>query len=160
MFTKVITFGLTVVVVLCLTVFSAGAQEKSKGEAQGEKAEGTPTGKVTIKTSRVTVGIGYTWGDGTLKFKGKEYKFKVSGLNMIGLGYTSMNVKGEVYNLESLSDFPGKYFGVEGGATLIKGSAWLVIKNSKGVVLNLKGKQKGADLRLGDQGLSITPARE
>jgi hypothetical protein len=59
--------------------------------------------------------------------------------------------------MKSLSEFPGTYYGVEGGATLIKESAGLVIKNSKGVLLNLKTEQKGASLRLGDQGLNISP---
>jgi hypothetical protein len=115
-------------------------------------------GEVTIKTKRVSVGIGFTWGEGTLRFRGKDYNFKVNGLNMIGLGFATMIARGEVYNLESLADFPGKYYGVEGGATLVEGSAGLVIKNSQGVVMNLKAEQKGVDLRLGDQGLSITPA--
>jgi hypothetical protein len=48
----------------------------------------------------------------------------------------------------------------EAGATLIKGSAGLVLKNSSGVVLNLKSEQKGAALSLGNQGLSISPASE
>ena len=104
--------------------------------------------------------IGLFWGEGTLNFKGKDYKFKVSGLNLIAVGVTSVNAKGDVYNLQNLSDFPGKYFGVEADATLIKGSAGLVLKNTKGVVLNLKSEKKGADLRLGNEGLSISPAWE
>lgn len=150
MFTKRMLLSLMLMAVFLLAVSSVGGQAK----------ESNPVGEVTINTTRVSAGIGITWGDGTLKFKGKEYKFKVNGLNMIGLGVTTMSAKGDVYNLESLSDFPGKYYGVEGGATMIKGSAGLVIKNSKGVVMNLKAAQKGVDLRLGDQGLSITPAWE
>ena len=115
---------------------------------------------MTITSKRLSLGIGYSWGEGTLRFRGKEYKFKVNGLNMIGLGFTTMRAKGEVYDLESFSDFPGKYYGVEAGATLIKGSTGLVIKNSKGVILDLKAEQEGAGLRLGDQGLSITPEWE
>jgi hypothetical protein len=139
------------------------AQEKSKEAAQEKKAEvtqekaGMPTGTVTIKVTRAAVGLGVTWGSGTLKFKGKKYKFKVSGLNLISLGVTSMDAEGEVYNLKELDDFPGKYFGVEAGATLIKGSAGLVLKNSSGVVLNLKSERKGVDLRIGNEGLSISP---
>jgi len=123
-----------------------------------ESEERTPSGKVAIHATRVTIGIGYSWGDGTLKYKGKSYKFKVSGLNVVGLGVTKLKAKGDVYGLEKLDDFPGKYFGVEAGATFLKGSEGLVMKNSKGVVINLKAEQKGAELKLGNEGLSISPA--
>ncbi|MHB9074881.1 MAG: hypothetical protein ACYC6G_15305 [Desulfobaccales bacterium] len=113
---------------------------------------------MTIKVTQAAVGLGVSWGDGTLNFKGKDYKFKVKGLNLIGLGLTSINAKGEVYNLEKLDDFPGTYYGVEAGATVIKGSAGMLLKNSTGVVLNLKSEQTGAALRLGNEGLSISPA--
>ncbi|MGB7912096.1 MAG: hypothetical protein WCF59_07700 [Desulfobaccales bacterium] len=136
-----------VFLVAAVTSFSLGEKE----------AKSYPVGEVTIRTERVSLGIGYTWGHGTLRYKGKEYKFKVKGLNLIGLGFTTLRAKGEVYNMKSLSEFPGTYYGVEGGATLIKESAGLVIKNSKGVLLNLKTEQKGASLRLGDQGLNISP---
>ena len=128
--------------------------------AQATETNPNPTGEVTIKTTRVAVGLGFTWGDGTLKFKGKDYKFKVKGLNLIGVGVASLNAKGDVYNLEKLSDFPGKYYAVEAGATLIKGSSGLVIKNYHGVIINLKTKEKGVDLRVGNEGLSISPAWE
>jgi hypothetical protein len=76
-----------------------GATQEKKPEAPPEK-KGIPTGEVTIKVTRVAAGIGVTWGDGTLKFKGKDYKFKVSGLNLIAVGVTSINAKIEVYNLK------------------------------------------------------------
>jgi hypothetical protein len=79
-------------------------------------------------------------------------------LNLIGIGVTTINAQGDVYNLQKLDDFPGTYYGVEAGATVIKGSAGLVLKNSSGVVLNLKSEQTGAALQLGNEGLSISPA--
>ncbi len=156
MLTQRNTLVLTVVLVLLLASFSAKAREKS--EEEGLEKKGSPAGEVSIEVTRAAVGVGVTWGSGTLKFRGKAYKFKVSGLNLIGLGITSTTARGEVYNLSDLSDFPGKYFGVEAGATLIKGSSGLVLKNTKGVVLNLKSKKEGVDLRIGDEGLSISPA--
>jgi hypothetical protein len=35
-----------------------------------------------------------------------------------------------------------------------------MLRNTKGVVFNLKSEKKGADLRLGNEGLSISPAWE
>jgi hypothetical protein len=150
MLTKGVCFSLTLAVLLSLAALSVGAKT----------TDATPSAEVTIKVTQAAVGLGLTWGEGTLHFKGKDYKFKVSGLNLIALGVTSINAKGDVYNLQKLSDFPGKYFGVEAGATLIKGSAGLVLKNTSGVVLNLKSEQKGAELKLGNEGLSISQAWE
>jgi len=123
-----------------------------------KSTDNTPSAEVTIKVTQVAAGLGVTWGDGTLNFKGKDYKFKVKGLNLIGVGVTSINAKGDVYNLQKLDDFAGTYYGVDAGATVIKGSAGMVLKNSTGVVLNLKSEQTGAALKLGNEGLSISPA--
>jgi hypothetical protein len=150
MLTKGLLSILTMAVLLSLGAFSVGAKS----------TDSTPDAEVTIKVTQVAAGLGVTWGDGTLNLKGKDYKFKVSGLNLIAVGITSINAKGDVYNLKKLDDFPGKYFGVDAGATLIKGSAGLVLKNTKGVVLNLQSEQKGAALKLGNEGLSISPAWE
>ncbi len=123
-----------------------------------DSKEHAPSAKVTIHATRLAVGVGYTWGNGILKYKGKEYKFKVSGLSAVGLGLSRLTAKGEVYDLEDRDDFPGKYFDVQGGVTFLKGSEGLVIKNTKSVVINLKAEQKGVELQLGNEGLSISPA--
>jgi len=155
MITKRLLLRLAMVMVLFLAGISAAAKEKKTKEA--EETKGSPSGEVAIKVTRAAAGIGVAWGGGALKFKGKEYRFKVSGLNLIGLGVTSTNARGEVYNLKDLSDFSGKYFGVEADATLIKGSAGLVLRNTRGVVLNLKSERKGVNLSIGNEGLSISP---
>jgi hypothetical protein len=158
MLKKGLFMGLIVLIVLSLAVLTAGAQEKKAAGTQ--ETQGNPSGEVIIKVTQVAAGLGISWGDGTLTFKGKDYKFKVKGLNMIGLGVTSIDAKGNVYGLQKLSDFPGTYFGVGASATVIKGSTGLVLKNSAGVMLNLKSQQTGAELRLGNEGLSISPAWE
>jgi hypothetical protein len=150
MLSKRILFSLALVLLLSLTAFSVGAKS----------TDSTPNAQVTINVTQAAMGLGVSWGNGTLNFKGKNYKFKLKGLNMIGLGVTSINAQGDVYNLQKLSDFPGTYYGVEAGATVIKGSAGLVLKNSNGVVLNLKSERTGAELSLGNEGLSISPAWE
>lgn len=122
-----------------------------------ERPEPTPVGQVRIKITEVGLGLGVTWGKGTLSYKGKEYKFKVRGLNAVALGVSAIEAKGEVYNLRKLDDFAGKYVGMGEGAALVKGRAGLVVKNFSGVVLNLKSSQTGLALKLANEGLSITP---
>ena len=123
----------------------------------GAESRGRPSGTVMIHMTRVALGVGITKGEGYLRYKGDSYRFKVNGLNAVGVGITTLNATGEVYDLHSLDDFPGKYFGAEAGGTFIEGSKGLVVKNNKGVVLNLKAEKTGLALNLGDQGLSITP---
>ncbi len=147
---KRICLSLIAVLVCCWTAGALGAEPSARG----------PSGTVMIHATRVAVGVGITKGDGYLTYKGDDFRFKVTGLNAVGLGITTLNATGEVYNLASLSDFPGKYYGFEGGGTFIEGSKGLVIKNSKGVVIILRAQQSGMDLKLGNEGLSITPAWE
>ena len=43
-------------------------------------AEQAPSGTIKLTSKSVAVGIGVTWGDGTLTFGGKPYAFSVEGL--------------------------------------------------------------------------------
>src|SRR2546421_4233786 len=54
-------------------------------------------------------GIGFSWGSGTLTYKGKDYPVKVKGLSIGKVGVTSASAYGEVYNLKHLQDFNGHY---------------------------------------------------
>ena len=114
-----------------------------------------PIGEVTIEAKQVAAGVGYTWGVGTLKYKGKEYKFAVKGLDAGAVGISKFVAKGDVYNLEKLEDFAGKYAVAQAGATVYKGGTGLLMRNPKGVVINMKADQTGVQLTLGAQGLSI-----
>jgi hypothetical protein len=155
MTTKRFFLSLVVVAFLVAMVTALAAKEKDKDK---ENKGSRPAARLTMHITKVAVGVGYSWGEGTLRFRGKSYKFKVKGLNAIGVGVSAIDAKGEVYNLEDLDDFPGKYVGTGEGAALILGPAGLVMKNYHGVVINLKAEQKGVNLELGDQGLSITEA--
>jgi len=45
----------------------------------------TPSGKVSIETTSIAAGIGVSWGDGILSFKGKQIHFSVDGLTLVDL---------------------------------------------------------------------------
>lgn len=141
-----ILFSLVLVVVLVGGVSMARAQSQ----------EPYPIGDISIEYKQVSAGVGYSWGDGILKFKGKEYKFKVKGLKVISVGISSLKAKGLVYSLENISDFPGNYLSWEGGAALIKGAAGLAMRNQKGVLIALQASQTGVDLNMGANGINIT----
>src|SRR5712664_4712873 len=60
-----------------------------------------PSGYVWYSGGSVAVGIGYTWGHGTLynSKDQKEYKFKLSGVSIADVGGAGITAEGEVYNL-------------------------------------------------------------
>lgn len=143
---KLIFVYLAMAVIFLFTVASVGAQPQ----------EPYPIGQVTIEAKQVAVGVGWTWGGGTLSFKGKTYQFGIKGLNVAALGVSKINAKGDVYNLKNPSDLAGNYVTAGAGAALIKGKAGLVMRNDKGVVINLVSEQTGVQLSLGSDGLKIT----
>lgn len=115
-----------------------------------------PVGTVTVESKSLAAGIGFQWGSGVLTIDGKKYNFKVSGLNILDIGFVGVSAVGEVYNLNRVSDFGGTYTTGEIGFALAGGVAGLTMKNQNGVVINLRSTQQGARLTLAAGGLKIT----
>lgn len=114
------------------------------------------SGTVDIKTKAVAVGIGISWGEGTLSmYDGSKHEFSVKGLTVLDVGITSVEATGEVYNLVEAKDIEGIFAAGEAGATMIGGGSVLALKNGNGVVMKLKSTQKGLRLSLAGQGLKV-----
>ena len=122
-----------------------------------------PDGTIQVATKSVAVGVGITWGDGTLTFKGKDHTFAVKGLSLTDLGIGDATVKGNVYNLSKLEDFAGKYTVTEpdfelGGA----GPPWsrfytgMILANDKGVFVQIWVVRQGPHLRLMDNAVEVS----
>src|SRR6476661_447577 len=92
--------------------------------AAAEKA--TPSGKLTMESKSIAAGIGITWGDGKLNFKGKEYPFSIEGLTLVDFGISKASANGEVYNLTDVSKFAGTYVAAEAGLTLAGGMSGMI----------------------------------
>ena len=121
--------------------------------AAAEKA--TPAAKVSIESTSIAAGVGVSWGDGKLNFKGKDYPFSVDGLSLVDWGISKVNATGDVYNLTDVSKFAGTYVAAEAGLTLAGGMGGMVLRNSNGVVIHLRSVSQGAQLQLGTSGLII-----
>ena len=115
----------------------------------------TPSGKVTLESTSIAAGIGVSWGDGKLTFKGKDYPFSVEGLSLVDWGISKANAVGDVYNLTDPAKLGGTYVAAEAGLTLAGGIGGMVLRNQNGVVLHLRSVSQGAQLQLGTSGLSI-----
>ena len=119
----------------------------------GESA--TPSGKVSIQSRSIAAGIGVTWGDGKLSFKGKDYPFSIDGLTLVDFGIGRANASGEVYNLTDVAKFAGTYVAAEAGLTLAGGMSGMILRNQDGVIMRLHSTSRGARLQLGTSGLTI-----
>jgi hypothetical protein len=118
-------------------------------------AEPAPSGSVKITSKAVALGVGVSWGDGTLTYQGKNYTFSVDGLSVADLGISSVSSSGEVFNLSKLSDFSGNYAAGEAGIAIAGGPSDTIMKNQNGVVIRLHGTQQGGRLTLAAQGVKL-----
>ena len=115
----------------------------------------TPSGKVTLETTSIAAGVGVSWGDGKLTFKGKTYPFSIDGLSLVDWGISKAQANGDVYNLKDPANFGGTYVAAEAGLTLAGGMGGMVLRNQDGVLLHLRSVSQGARLQLGTSGLII-----
>jgi hypothetical protein len=120
--------------------------------AQGPK----PSGKVSVESTSIAAGIGVSWGDGKLSFKGKTYPFSVEGLSLVDFGISKASAVGDVYNLTDESKFAGNYVAAEAGFALAGGMGGMALRNQNGVIIHLRSVSQGAKLQLGTSGLKIT----
>ena len=114
-----------------------------------------PSGKVSIDSTSIAAGIGVSWGDGILNFKGKQIRFSVDGLTLVDFGISKASAVGEVYNLTDPSKFEGNYVAGEAGFTLAGGMGGIAMRNQNGVVMILRSASQGARLQLGPSGMII-----
>jgi hypothetical protein len=135
-------------VVVC-SILSVGALAQRAPPAH-------PSGSVSIHQVQVAfIGSGAI-GGGTLYYRGRSYPFKLGGLGIGGIGISTLDATGSVYNLRRLEDFNGVYGQARTGWALGeqgKGQMWL--QNSNGVYLRLKAKRQGLSLTLGADGMLV-----
>ena len=96
-------------------------------------------------------------GAGSLSFRGAQYAFKVGGVGVGGVGLSTIEATGEVYNLNTLAQFPGTYGQARYGfaiGTASGGDLWL--QNEAGVIMHLQAKRTGLMLSLGGDAVVIS----
>ena len=125
------------------------------GTPAGAAESAKPSGKVTVESRSIAAGIGVTWGDGKLNFKGKDYQFSIDGLSLVDWGISKASATGEVYNLTDVSKFDGTYVAAEAGIALAGGVGGMSLRNQNGVIMHLHSVSRGAKLQLGTSGLTI-----
>ena len=135
--------GLGVAVALALSVAAVQAADKK------------PDATIHLKEGSVAAGIGFSWGSGTLKYKGKSYPVSVDGLSVGDVGITEAAASGKVYGLHDISKFDGLYTAVAAGATAAGGGNVAAMKNQNGVRIDLVSTTQGVSLKLAAEGVNL-----
>ncbi|OWJ59087.1 hypothetical protein BWR60_32595 [Inquilinus limosus] len=144
-------------IILAAALLLAACGRQGGGTATETVKNRTPAGTVEMhQVQAAFIGSGNT-GDGTLRFQGRSYPFMVSGLGIGGIGVSTLEATGDVYDLKKADDFEGAYVqGRYGFAIGEESGGVLWLKNDKGVVMRLKAKRTGLMLSLGGDAVVIT----
>lgn len=120
-----------------------------------DAAEETPDATLKLSGGSIAVGLGVSWGSGTLSYQGKDYPISVTGVSVGALGATKLEAEGRVYNLERLEDFDGNYAAAGAEATVAEGASVVTMQNAKGVKVHLGATTAGIKVTLGAGGVDM-----
>lgn len=130
---------------LCLLPAATGAQD----------VLGPPSGTLRLESTSVAVGVGASWGNGTLRLQDKDHAFTVSGLSVVDVGVSKVTATGRVWGLEKLEDFSGTYNGVDLGIAVGGGTAGVAMRNENGVYIKMRSAQRGVKLSIATHGTTL-----
>ncbi len=101
--------------------------------------------------------IGASGGSGTLTFQGRRYRLSIGGLSAgFTFGASKAYLVGRVSNIRRPSDVAGVYGAAGVGVAAVKGVRSIVLRNQKGAVLELSGRQTGLMINADLDGLAIS----
>jgi hypothetical protein len=118
------------------------------------------TGKVSIEIMSIGGGLGVSWGEGVLEYRGEKYPFTVNGFSIGDVGVSKVLAKGQVYNLKQVDDFAGVFMAAVAGFTLGGGPGAAAMHNQNGASMVWTATNKGLGLSLARAGISVRFADE
>ncbi len=127
--------------------------------AQDPGVDTKPDATILISAKAAAVGVGYTWGSGTLHYNGHNYAFAVKGITVADVGFAKITGHGRVYHLNKVADFSGTYAAATGEATAGKGLGGQILRNGNGVMIRVDEVTKGARLAGSADGIQLTLQR-
>jgi hypothetical protein len=142
-------FGWAMVLAGCSNQTAPGADTKLEGQP--------PSGSVEMHELQAAYIASGSGGSGTLYYQGGVYPFTVGGVGVGGIGASTIEGSGDVYNLTNVAQFAGTYAEGRYGFAFGQNSAGdLWMKNEKGVVIHLKADRTGLMLSLGGSAIAIS----
>jgi len=141
--------------VALLATASAGPCAADDTSVPSSPPPATLDATVKLTGGIVAAGVGYKWGHGTLTYQGQQFRFCVRGLSVGDVGAASLDARGNVYNLKAPEDFVGKYFALSGGFAIGRGGSAAILKNQRGVMVQLAMLENGLRFDIAATGLKI-----
>ena len=140
------TFAFGICVAFAMGLFAPAAMAK--------------TGAVRIQIFKAGFIVGVSGGNGNLVYSGRTYPLSIGGVSLgATVGASKADLIGRAYNLARPGDIEGTYSAVEAGVAVAGGSKVARLKNSKGVVLELRGKQVGLMFSVDLSGMQVALKR-
>lgn len=119
--------------------------------AQAAPADAT----IDLSGRSIAVGVGYTWGSGTLRYQGKTYPLSVNGVSVFDIGVSTFSAHADVYNLHLVHDINGVYHALDVGAAVAGGGSVGRLENDRGVQIRLVSSNAGLQFKVGPEGVTI-----
>lgn len=114
------------------------------------------TGSVRLRFASAGFIVGIGGGQGKLTFNGRTYPLRIGGFSVGTIGASGGTLVGRALNLHHASDIVGTFTAVGAGVAVAGGVQVLRMRNSNGVILELKGMQAGFAANLGVSGFSLS----
>ena len=106
------------------------------------------SGSITFELVKGGWFIGGQAGSGTLVFQGRRYPISIGGLSAgLVFGGSVTRFRGTVTNIRSPYDVAGVYGAAGAGGAAIVGAQVITMRNEKGAILRLSGRQVGLQLQ-------------
>ena len=117
-----------------------------------------PDGTIKVTSRMVAQGVGLSWGEGVLTYKGRDYPFTFNATGLfrdVDTEIAAAELFGQVFDLKKPEDFGGKYQKVEAQTTESGSASRATMKNQNGVVVNLMSTIEGRKFNLAREGMDI-----
>jgi hypothetical protein len=123
----------------------------------GTNAAAQGTGQVQIEIYKAGFILGVSGGSGTLSLGGRNYPLSIGGVSLgATIGASKAELIGQAFNINRPSDIEGTYTEVQAGLAIAGGAKEAQLKNSKGVVLKIRGRQVGLEFSLDLGGMQVS----
>ncbi len=114
------------------------------------------TGSVRLRFVSAGFIIGLGGGEGRLTFHGHTYPLRIGGVSIGTIGASGGTLVGRALNLRHATDIVGTFTAVGAGVAVAGGAQVIRMRNSSGVILELKGMQAGFAANIGVSGFSLS----
>jgi len=117
-----------------------------------------PDGTIKVTSRMVAQGVGLSWGEGVLTYKGRDYPFTFNATGLfrdVDTKIAAAELSGQVFDLKKPEDFGGNYQKVEAQTTESGSASRVTMKNQNGVVVNLMSTVEGRKFNLAREGMDI-----